>query len=464
MQQKTGRVLSTLALTVFAVAALSAPLAAYAGTEAVQTAATAPSKLPAAPQKAVRVGVGRSQTSVEVTAPKGFYVIGDGAIHWEVPAGQSVLLSLTGGEIQVAGLAKRFAGPVRLVPMAPGGIANPITYLRKPYRGEIEVLISPKDRKLSVVNVVNVEDYLMGVVPQEMYPSWPAEALKAQAIAARTYVLRNLGGYADEGFDVVDTPHSQAYGGIRAEVASTTAAVQATGGQVVIYNGQLANTMFHASSGGHTENNEIIFAGRPVPYLRGVPDYDDQPGNDRYQWRYSYTPTEFANKLSAANFQVGQVQQVQPAGTTGVSGRPSQWSVSGSGGSLTLTAQQLRSALGLPSSVRSVQLQSGGLANATRTFEEDEKVFVMGPYGIPNAISLKGISVIGAGNSIEEPESAVTAIGPVGQQAAGLTVEGGGYGHAVGLSQWGANGMALRGKTYQEILAHYYQGTQIETR
>lgn len=460
--QKTRRILYVLALTGVAAAALSAPLYAFADTEAPDVdppVSVLSTGIPAAPEQPVRVGIGRSQTAVEVTAPQGLYVIADGAIRWEVPAGQSVQLKLVNGAIEVVGLADRFTGPVRLVPKEPGGTQNPITYQRKPYRGEIEVVLSKKDGKLSVVNVVNLEDYLKGVVPLEMPSKWPEEALKAQAVAARSYVLASLGGYKDEGFDVVDTTQSQVYGGIRAEVAATSAAVDATQGEVVIYKGKVATTFFHSSSGGHTENNETIFASKPVAYLRGVPDYDNLPGNDRYHWTYNFTADEFASKLKAANFAVGEVERVSPAGEIGAAGRPSQWRITGSDGTVTLTAMQLRSALGVPGIVKTVDFTQGGMGNLTESYEEGDQFYVIGASG-SQRITLDEVTVLGAGGETEEMYE-ISALGSVGILDGGIVVEGGGYGHGVGLSQWGANGMAQQGYTYREILAHYYQGTDI---
>ncbi|HEY8347147.1 MAG TPA: SpoIID/LytB domain-containing protein [Symbiobacteriaceae bacterium] len=462
MQKNARRTLSALILAGFAVAALIAPLSAYAGEE-VPPVQPVPA-VPAPPEEAVRVGIGRALVAAEVSAPQGLYVIADGAIQLEVPGGQSVRLTLAQGQIEVAGLPGRFPGPVRLVPLAPGAPENPITYQGKRYRGEIEVLVRPKDGKLSVVNVVNVEDYLLGVVPLEMYPSWPEEALKAQAVAARTYVLASLGQFADEGFDVVDTAQSQVYGGIDAETDRTTRAVLATRGEVVVYGDELATTMFHASSGGHTENNEVIFSGRPVPYLRGVPDYDNLPGNERYSWTYRFSAEEFARKLSEANFAVGTVEAVAPAGVIGSSGRPSQWVVEGSDGQRTLSALQFRSALGLPSAPRSVRVEAGGIGRITRTYRQSDPLYVLGAGGVRQTIRLNEAFVLGAGGRPAEPAGEVTVIGPMGPRPGTVVVEGGGYGHAVGLSQWGANGLAQQGKTYREILAYYYQGTTVATR
>jgi len=458
--QKTKRILSALALTGVAAAALSAPLYAFAETEQSDpnpSVSVMSNGVPAAPEQPVRVGIGRSQTAVEVTAPQGLYVVAEGAVHWDVPAGQSVQLKLSSGAIEVVGLAQRFTGPVRLVPKAPGGTENPITYQRKPYRGEIEVVLSRKDGKLSVVNVVNLEDYVKGVVPLEMPPKWPEEALKAQAVAARTYVLASLGAYGDEGFDVVDTTNSQVYGGIRAETDSTNRAVDATRGEVVTYKGKVATTYFHSSSGGHTENNETIFSGKPVAYLRGVPDYDNLPDNPRYSWTFNFTPEEFASKLKAANFAVGEVERISPAGETGASGRPSQWRITGSDRTVTLTAMQLRSALGVPGIVKTVDFTRGGVGSLTESYEEGDQFYVLGASGVER-ITLDEVVVLGAGGDVEEMDE-ISALGPEGVLEGGIVVEGGGYGHGVGLSQWGAKGMAQQGYTYEEILAHFYQGT-----
>ncbi len=139
------------------------------------------------------------------------------------------------------------------------------------YRGALKVWAS--GRGLTALNVVGIEDYVRGVVAKESPSSWPIEALKAQAVAARSYAIATRRG---KGFDHYDDVRSQVYGGIRAETASTNQAVAATTLQVVLYRGEVAETYFSSTSGGHTENNEFSFlGGTPEPYLRGVPDpYD----------------------------------------------------------------------------------------------------------------------------------------------------------------------------------------------
>ena len=123
-----------------------------------------------------------------------------------------------------------------------------------------------------MVNVINLEDYLKGVVPNELSPdAFPQiEALKAQAVAARTYVLRNRGGYASRGYDICATPSCQVYRGKSTEKAMATQAVDDTRGTIASYQGSLINALYTSTCGGHTETGSNIFEGGGVPYLVGV--------------------------------------------------------------------------------------------------------------------------------------------------------------------------------------------------
>lgn len=138
------------------------------------------------------------------------------------------------------------------------------------YRGI--VMIQNKNGKLTVINNVPLEDYLKGVVPSEMPSSWATEAHKAQAIAARSYALANLGKRARYGYDLKDTPEDQAYGGVSAETADTNYAVEQTKGIVLTYNMKVINAYYSASAGGQTNTNSW---GSNLPYLRSVPSFDD---------------------------------------------------------------------------------------------------------------------------------------------------------------------------------------------
>jgi stage II sporulation protein D len=142
----------------------------------------------------------------------------------------------------------------------------PVRFNDKPYRGKIEVFANTRGA-VTVVNVIGLEDYVKGVVPNEL--SYPAiEALKAQAIAARTYALKNRGQFASEGFDLLPTTRSQVYRGLTSETPLTSRAVEETRGMIATYNGEPINALYTSTCGGRTENSENIF-NDAVPYLRG---------------------------------------------------------------------------------------------------------------------------------------------------------------------------------------------------
>jgi stage II sporulation protein D len=147
---------------------------------------------------------------------------------------------------------------------------HPVRYNEKPYRGRLEVFANTKGT-LTVVNVVPLEEYVRGVVPNELSPGgWPQlEALKAQAVAARTYAVSNLGRFASEGYDLTPDTRSQVYGGRSTEHPLTDRAVLETRGRIATYKGAPINALYTSTCGGRTEHAENIFGGAPVPYLRG---------------------------------------------------------------------------------------------------------------------------------------------------------------------------------------------------
>jgi stage II sporulation protein D len=147
---------------------------------------------------------------------------------------------------------------------------HPVRFNEKPYRGRLEVFANTRGA-LTVVNVVSLEDYVRGVVPNELSPGgWPElEALKAQAVAARTYAVSNLGRFRGEGFDLTPDTRSQVYGGRATEHPLTDRAVRETRGRVATYRGVPINALYSSTCGGRTEDAENIFGGEPVPYLRG---------------------------------------------------------------------------------------------------------------------------------------------------------------------------------------------------
>ncbi len=215
------------------------------------------------------------------------------------------------------------------------------------YRGALEVRPSSVPGKLNAVNAVEIEDYLKGVVPKESPASWQIEALKAQAVAARSYAIATP--VRGSGFDQYDDTRSQVYGGASAENARTSQAVDATRSQVVLYNGKVAQTFFFSTSGGHTENNELSslgFGGTPIPYLRGVEDpYEAEAGSPYSRWKRRFTP----RRLNAAlgGLVRGKLRNVVVT-QRGTSPRIVRANLIGSKGTTSVTGPQLRDALDLP--------------------------------------------------------------------------------------------------------------------
>jgi len=149
-----------------------------------------------------------------------------------------------------------------------------------PYRGNLEIFLNA-NKKMTIINRLNLEDYLKGVVPGEMSGHiFPVlEALKAQAVAARTYAVRNLGQFAKAGYDLCASPLCQVYKGVSAEQEITSRAVDETSGVVATYNGRLINALYTSTCGGHTESSQNVFPQMNEPYLKGVTCYPENTGH-----------------------------------------------------------------------------------------------------------------------------------------------------------------------------------------
>jgi stage II sporulation protein D len=214
------------------------------------------------------------------------------------------------------------------------------------YRGSLEVRASGSS--LQAINVVEIEDYVRGVVAEESPASWPLEALKAQAVAARSYGLST--GVRGGSFGLYDDTRSQAYGGVGAETAKTDQAVNATRLQVVLYNGKVAQTYFFSTSGGHTENNEnssLGFGQPAIPYLRGVDDpFEADAGSPYEHWKRKFS----IGRMNSALRSIGLRGKLKNIAVTqrGASPRIVHANLIGTGGTTTVDGPDLRSALGLP--------------------------------------------------------------------------------------------------------------------
>ena len=269
------------------------------------------------------------------------------------------------------------------------------------YRGKFRVSVVDAD-KVQVINYVDLEAYLYGVVPREMSPKWAEDAIKAQAVAARSYALYIKQKSTDKPYDLVATTASQVYGGFDAENPASTLAVEATRGEVMTYDDRLTIAYFHANSGGFTESARNVW-GADLPYLRGTRDpYSDNiPEGD---WGLVLSYLTIQDRLNQYGLNVGAISHIRPINIS-ASGRPLSVAVESTRGGTILKSNDFRLKVG-PRAVRSTLFR------------------------------------------LEDTRGGVRMIGK-------------GFGHGVGMSQWGAYRMAEAGHDYREILRHYYQGVQI---
>lgn len=240
------------------------------------------------------------------------------------------------------------------------------------YRGALE--IRPAGAGVNVINAVALDDYLQGVVPVESPSSWPIEALKAQAVAARTYALTTTKGGA--GFEQFADTRSQVYGGVRVEAASTNEAVRQTRGEVVTYDGRPVVTYFFSTSGGRTENVENTSLGtRPLPWLKSVADPHDDV-SPRHRWGpIRMTLAQAGRKLDG--LVKGSFRGIDVI-SRGRSPRVVAADVVGSGGRVRVTGAQLRARLGL------FDTWAYFTSVSTEAEEEAEDEDAPGPQAAPN--------------------------------------------------------------------------------
>jgi stage II sporulation protein D len=246
-------------------------------------------------------------------------------------AGNSVkLLSGSGKPIANCGRKLRAAGKGTITI---GGLGT--------YRGALETVPTESDAgSLNVVNALSVEAYVKGVIPNESPPSWPLAELKAQAVASRSFAL--TAGVGGNGFDLYADTRSQVYEGLESEFARSNEAADATRGQVVLYQDKVAETLFSACSGGHTESIQNVFGGTALPYLQGVPDPYDYYC-PLHEWTLKFSGPEISSKLSG--HLKGRLKRVAIT-KTGASPRIISARLIGTGGVTDVTGADLESALG----------------------------------------------------------------------------------------------------------------------
>jgi stage II sporulation protein D len=335
----------------------------------------------------------------------------------------------------------------------------------KNYRGEIEIRRFP-DSDLTVINVINIEEYLYGVVPKEIGYSSPLEALKAQAVAARTYAYRSMGSYAKWDFDVVNTVLSQVYDGYDAERPSTNRAVDETKGKKVLYNGKPASLFYFSSSGGMTEDNVYVW-GSDIPYLKSVPDPYESGTSYNYNWTRTFTAEDIKLKLFLSGVEIGDIITMEALEYT-PAGRVNSLRITGTKGSITYYRENIREILSdssgyLPSRMFTISSDnsSGSQNNIVSVISDSGKANI-NVYGT-KVITSQGIQSIASASGAlkirgKDTTAIITGTVPTGT----FVLTGKGWGHGVGMSQSGAIGFAQNGYTYDQILTHYFKGTVVE--
>ena len=288
------------------------------------------------------------------------------------------------------------------------------------YRGELRIYM--EDHRLIAVNHLGIEKYLTSVVGSEMPKDWPIEALRAQAVAARTYALKRLGQKGS--FDINSSESSQVYLGVESETVTTREAVNSTRSLVIRHKGKLISAVFHSSSGGKTEASGAVWKYQ-LPYLVSVPDYDHH--NPKFHWEAKFFPVE----LKKVFYEIGGLSSIQVLKTS-KTGRILFTRAYGPKGQLKINGKDLRKRLGLKSTLARLEM-------------------------VPYSTSSKSLKDSSSKVEKSTNESLLSVI----PRSSFLLVKGFGAGHGVGMSQWGANGLARKGANFRRILHHYYSGVNI---
>ena len=395
-------------------------------------------------------------------------------------------------------------GKTRALPVTLESSA-PLMFGKTRFRGNIRISGAPDG--LAVINVVDSETYLRGVLKMEANPAWPNEALKAQAIVSRTYALRRISGSNGREYDVSDSIESQVYRGVNAEDPRCDAAIRSTQGIVLSYGGSIAFTPFHSDSGGNTADIRDVWGGS-YPYLSGLKEPVSYTSPNSV-WKRQLSASEIESILLRLKKSVGRISNVSVQAADSA-GRAVTLLFSGSGGRVSVKAHDFRMAAG-PSVIKSTLFTitpngSPAVASAAPTskprpeeiagsrqtsakprsiplsttpmsFREEQALMTLTEQGAFSTEELldmlkrpetrKGylIEAINRSKDSNKPRGVLPTepnSGSGGGQSFLFT--GKGWGHGVGMSQWGAKAMAEAGWSHKEILRHYYPGTELTRR
>lgn len=422
-----------------------------------------------------------------------------GGRRFSLPASFSA--QARGSNIVIQG--KSYASPVIV------SSAHPIRCGKIGYEGEL--VLRAKAGRVTVVNRLDVEKYLRGVLGYEISPQWPMEVLKAQAVISRTYALHQMERRSAGEYDVCPTDHSQVYRGINVHSAATDRAIAQTRGQILTYNGALAQTFFCSDSGGATADVGDVW-GKPVPYLK-VRKEPFPSGSPKARWEAELTAGEIQNALAKKGKGVGAVSKIGIE-RRDAAGRATVLRFTGSSGTSVLSSAAFRTLVGAkkmrstffgfspdgPAAVNGIEpVQPQTVRRAAKRIEydatpltEDEEAqlktlieqkrfnvderldMMLYPerrrYFLYKALGANAPAAERAqpaGRLAEQPRNNLPSVrleSSASLAGGSVTLYGRGWGHGVGLSQWGAKAMADRGWSAEKILEFYYPGTVIQKR
>jgi len=326
------------------------------------------------------------------------------------------------------------------------------------YRGVIE--FRPVGNRITAINVICPEEYLFGVLPMEMSYHFHMEALKAQAIASRTFMMYRIGAaeHAHQGFHLCDGTHCQSYRGAYREHVNTTQAVSETRGLMIYYDNAVILAVYFASSGGSTDNSENVWV-QNRPYLRAVQDPIE---HDPVTWNRTFTRAQLDTALQNANVNIGSATGLSIT-QTGIFGRVQELTIEGTAGEHRLRAEAIRTfftPIGGVLMSRNFYIEGVRQQAPAVSITDGQRVVISSldtlhwRNHLGNMLSAE-IVYVSDGINLRRIETSLAG------SDSGLTLNGRGWGHGVGMSQRGAHGMARAGYTYRQILHHFYTNVEI---
>lgn len=326
-----------------------------------------------------------------------------------------------------------------------------VTYDGKTYRGGIGGNRSVSN-DMSVINYLLMDHYLYGILPKEMSGKWPIEALKAQAVVARNFAITSFEKHSDEGYDLCDNTDCQVYGGYSVEAVGSNLAVDESTGDLLYYNDELVIGFYHSNSGGKTASIENVWTSS-IPYLKSVED-PFSVGSPNTDWIVMMSPDEISDKLAIKNYFIGTLKSIK-VNDVARDGRVQEIQFIGSKETATLKKEEMRKVFGYVT-FKSIwfEVLTDNVMTVANTSEYTQLT-------LSDASAHDGSLTSSLAN-----KSTITVIGANGKKTIDMspstyTFVGHGFGHGIGMSQWGAKKMADEGYSYEEILYHYYSDTKI---